>query len=199
MNSKIGGDQPTERRPAGESKNPKTLYPMEPDKPKTDNPSTKSSQPKKPIDLTKLKPGDAVSTIDAPQIGSRPFTVECTIQTKARDGILIAHGGTSVGYALHLKDGNVIFAIRNKNGVAQVEAALPSNPSPCTIVASIHTDGSLRLQVADQAAVTAKGSGLIPSQPKEDFCIGHDNGASVAEYSVTTTFHDIEKILVVVH
>ena len=199
MNSRIGGDQPTERRPPGECKNPQTLYPMEPDKPKTDNPSTKPSQPKKPIDLTKLKPGDAVSTIDAPQIGGRPFTVECTIPTKARDGILIAHGGTLVGYALHLKDGNVIFAIRNKSGVAQVEAALPSAPSSCTIVASIHTDGSLRLQVGDQAAVTAKGSGLIPSQPKEDFCVGHDNGASVVEYSVESTFLDVEKILIVVH
>ena len=199
MNSKIGGDQPTERRPAGESRNPKTLYPMEPDKPKADNPSTKLTQPKKPIDLTKLKPGDSVSAIDAPQIGGRPFTVECTIQTKARDGILIAHGGASLGYALHLKDGNVIFAVRNKSGVAQVDAALPSIPSPCTIIASIDNDGALRLQVAGRAAVTAKGSGLIPNQPKEDFCIGHDNGASVVEYSVKSTFQDVEKFQVVVH
>jgi hypothetical protein len=172
---------------------------MEPDKPKADAASTKSPQPKKPIDLTKLKPGNAVSTIDAPQIGGRPFTVECTIQTKARDGILVAHGGASVGYALHLKDGNVIFAIRNKSGVEQVETALPNNSIPCNIVATIHNDGSLRLQVADQAEVTAKGSGLIPNQPKEDFCIGHDNGVPVVEYSVTSTFQDVEKIRVVVH
>ncbi len=36
MNAEIGGDNPSSRRPAGIVENPKTLYPMEPDKPKVE-------------------------------------------------------------------------------------------------------------------------------------------------------------------
>jgi len=199
MNAEIGGEQPTERRPAGEVKAPKTLYPMEPDKSKAENASPKSSRSKMPVDLASLKPGDSLSAEDAPQIGSKSIALGCTIKTKARDGILMAHGGASVGYALHLNDGKVVFSIRNKIGVAQVESALPTNMiAAFPIIASIEKDGSLRLQVADQAVVTAKGIGLISNQPKEDFCIGHDNGFPVADYSVKNTFQDVGQVFVTV-
>lgn len=44
-------------------------------------------------------------------------------------------------------------------------------------------DGTLTLTVGDQKAVTAKAPGPIPRQPQEDFCVGLDNGQSVAMYS----------------
>jgi hypothetical protein len=51
------------------------------------------------------------------------------------------------------------------------------------ITASLGTDGTITLTVGDQAAVTGKAPGLIPRQPQEDFCLGHDNGQPVANYS----------------
>ncbi len=115
MNREIGGDQPTSRRPAGSVDNPKTLYPMEPDKPKVDD-ATKEASKSMAIP-NKLKLGDVLNSKAAPQVGDKPFTVSCTIATKQRDAILIAHGGSSNGYALHLRDGVVIFSVRNRSGV----------------------------------------------------------------------------------
>lgn len=185
MNHEIGGEQPTSRRPAGSVDNAKTLYPMEPDKPKSDGKTNVATKPL--VNPSKLKPGDVLISSVAPQVGDKPFTVSCTIATSQRDAILIAHGGTSNGYALHLKDGVVVFSVRNKSGVTNVQSPLLGN-APQRILASLTTDGMLQLQVADQKLVSAKASGLIPNQPKEDFCVGHDNGQPVTEYSVRENF-----------
>ena len=182
MNAEIGGDNPSSRRPAGDVDNPRTLYPMEADKPNTEAAGT--------ADLSKLKPGDVVASAKAPQIGGKPFTLSCLVATKKRDGILVAHGGASLGYALHLKNGNVVFTIRNKSGQTHVESALQNTSEPQRIVATLSKDGTLKLQVATQPSMEAKGSGLIASQPKEDFCVGHDNGIRVTNYSDKAIFED---------
>lgn len=183
MSSEIGGEQPTSRRPAGSVDNPTTLYPMEPDKPKADIATSSAAE------LSKLKLGDAINSESIVQIGERPFTLRCTIATTKRDGILIAHGGASNGYALHLRDGKVVFSVRNQSGVSNVEAIMSGEASQ-RLRASLTKEGMLELQVADQKTVSAKGKGLISNHPKEDFCVGHDNGQPVTEYSVRTKFQD---------
>src|SRR6185437_5527059 len=95
MNDEIGGQAPKARRPAGVVTNPKPLYPID------EAPRPKGNA--KPAELNKLKPGDAVGSASAPQIGKKPFTLTCRIETELRDTILVAHGGAALGYALHLK------------------------------------------------------------------------------------------------
>ena len=142
----------------------------------------------KPADLSQLKPGDAVPTESAPQIAGKPFTITCSVTTAQRDGIIVAHGGSAVGYALHLRDGFVVFTIHDKGGATQVESALSPSEEPRRIVASLAKDGTLKLQVGDQPAVTAPGPGLLSRQPQEDFCVGHDNGKPVTTYAANTLF-----------
>ena len=142
----------------------------------------------KPADLGQLKPGDSVSTDAAPQIAGKPFTISCTVTATPPEGILVAHGGTAVGYALHLRGGRVVFTIRDKGGECQVEAALPASGDPQRIVASLAAEGSLKLQIGDQPAVTAPGPGLLSRQPQEDFCLGHDNDRPLTTYATQAVF-----------
>jgi arylsulfatase A-like enzyme len=170
MDAEIGGKAPRARRPAGVVADPKPLYPIE------------EVVAKEPADLGKLKPGDAVASASAPQIGGKPFTLACKVETDLRDTIILAHGGNSAGYALHLKDGRVVFAVRTgRNAVTEV-ASQPIN-GPVTITVALAKDGTMTLNVGDQQAVSAKAPGLVPRQPQEDFCLGHDNGQPVANYS----------------
>ena len=46
----------------------------------------------------------------------------------------------------------------------------------------------MTLKVGDQAAITGKAAKLIARQPQEDFCLGHDNGKPVADYTGKSTF-----------
>jgi len=174
MNDEIGGQKPKSRRPAGVV-NPQPLYP-------TDE-APKSKDDAKPAALDKLKPGDAVPSAAAPQVGGKAFTLSCEIETDLRDTVIVAHGGASAGYALHLKEGRVVFSVRTgpKDAVTDVQ----SEPikGPVKITATVGWDGTLALAVGDQAVVKGKAPGPVPRHPAEDFCVGHDNGQPVANYS----------------
>jgi arylsulfatase A-like enzyme len=169
MNDEIGGKTPKARRPAGIVTNPKPLYPIE--------------ETPKAAALDRLKPGDAISSASAPQIGGRAFTLTCQIETPLRDTVIVAHGGAAAGYALHLKEARVVFSVRTGTKDAVTDVQSGPIKGPVRITAALARDGTMTLTVGDQAAVTGKAPGLVPRQPQEDFCLGHDNGQPVANYS----------------
>jgi arylsulfatase A-like enzyme len=184
MTTEIGGDEPKSRRPPGEAENPVTLYPTS-DKPKEGRtPKAKA----KPTDLSKLQPGDKLDADKAPQIAGTPFILNCELTTAQRDAILIAHGGASTGYALHLSGGKLIWAIRHGKTLTTAQTDYPADNQPHRITATLGKKGQLTLQLDQNAPVTATSPGLIRSQPKEDFCLGHDNKVPVATNTAKGTF-----------
>jgi arylsulfatase A-like enzyme len=208
MTTEIGGDEPKSRRPPGEVENPVTLYPTS-DKSK-ERRNAKQSTPLAPreasdapkasqtYDLSAMlrsapkahlaeQDGDlAHATLDAdkaPQIADTPFTLTCEVTTAQRDAILIAHGGASTGYALHLSGGKLIWVIRHGKTLTTAQTDYPADNQPHRITATLGKKGRLTLQLDQREPVIANGPGLIRSQPKEDFCLGHDNKVPVATYT----------------
>jgi len=155
-------------RPAGVVENPVTLYPTQPR-----NRAKKTSS--KPIDWSKIKAGDAFGSGSAPAIAGKPFAIDCTIEADAPSGIILAHGGSAVGYALYAKDGSIVFAVRHSFGEVQRVACPAVGGSPARIRAGLGPDGTLSLSLNDAETVTAKSRGLLANHPQEDFCLGHDN------------------------
>jgi arylsulfatase A-like enzyme len=193
MEAEIGGKSPTARRPAGEVKGAKTLYPTidyvpndtkkdDAKKPAAKKSAAKSVAPAKPASLAAAKAGDTIASAAAPQVGQRAFTVAVTVDTAQRDAVIVAQGGL-VGHALYLKGGRVAFAVRH--GADEVVEILSSAEvkGPFGVTASLAADGAMKLVVAGQEAVTGKAKGVLPRQPAEDFCVGHDNGKSVGTYA----------------
>jgi arylsulfatase A-like enzyme len=177
MNDEIGGAKPSARRPAGVVANPQPLYPMD------ELPKSKDSG--KPADLGKLKPGDAIASATAPQVVGQAFTLMCKVETDQRDTIIVAHGGTGAGYALHIKDGRAVFTVRTGKDDAFAEVRSDPIKGATAITAKLSDDGTMTLKVGEQAAVSGKARGVIPRQPAEEFCVGHDNGQPVADYAKT--------------
>lgn len=181
MSAELGGKEPKSRRPAGEVENPVTLYPTS-DAPRGKKNDTPKKAKGKPVALETLKPGDTLAPDRAPQIAGVPFTLSCEVTTAQRDAVLIAHGGASVGYALHLSGGKAVWSIRHAKTLTNLETDFPSDNQPHRITATLAKDGTMTVQVDDQSPATAAGPGLITNQPKEDFCIGHDNKIPVGSY-----------------
>lgn len=189
MSAEIGGRAPAARRPAGEVKGAKTLYPtvdyVPNDVKKTDaKAAAKKGATKaavKPVALAQAKSGDALASAAAPQVGQKAFTVAVTVETAQRDAVLLAQGGL-IGHALYLKGGRVAFAVRH--GADEVVEILSSAEvkGSFTVTASLAADGAMKLVVAGQDAVAGKAKGALPRQPAEDFCVGHDNGKPVGLY-----------------
>ncbi len=173
MGAAIGGNSPTERRPAGVVANPKTLYP-----------TAEADGTAKPVNLDRLKPGDAVPSAKAPQVANKGFTITCTVETKQSDTVVLAHGGLSAGYALHLKDGRIAFVVRTGVGASFTEiTAVTEFSGKDRVVATLGADNTMTLKVGDHPPVTGKANKLIGRQPQEDFCVGHDNGNPIAVYT----------------
>ena len=176
MSAEIGGKTPIARRPAGEVKGAKTLYPID------NAPSVaKKSADLKPTSLAQAKSGDTIAAASAPQVGQRAFTIAVTVGTAQRDAVIVAQGGL-IGHALYLKGGRVAFAVRH--GADEVVEILSTAEvkGSFTVTATLAADGVMKLSVAGQEAVTGKAKGVLPRQPAEDFCVGHDNGKPVGHY-----------------
>jgi hypothetical protein len=142
----------------------------------------------KPTDLSKLQPGDRLDAENAPQIADTPFTLTCELTTAQRDAILIAHGGASTGYALHLSGGKLMWTIRHGKTLITAQTDYPADNQPHRITATLGPKGQLTLQLDQNAPITATSPGLIRTQPKEDFCLGHDNKVPVATYTAKGKF-----------
>ena len=195
MAAEIGGKTPTARRPAGEVKGAKTLYPTadyvpndvkkeDAKKPAAKKGATKAAAKTpaaKPVALAQAKPGDTIASASAPQVGQKAFTVAVTVETAQRDAVILAQGGL-IGHALYLKGGRVAFAVR-LGADEVVEIVSPAEvKGTFAVTASLAADGAMKLVVAGQDAVAGKAKGTLPRQPAEDFCVGHDNGKPVGLY-----------------
>ncbi|MBE2284726.1 MAG: sulfatase-like hydrolase/transferase [Prosthecobacter sp.] len=187
MTAEIGGNAPKSRRPAGEVENPVTLYPSE-DGGRGKKRGEKKQTGASAVSLESLKPGDTLDAEKSPQIAEKPFTLTCELTTAQRDAILIAHGGASTGYALHLSGGKLIWAIRHGKTLTTAQTDYPADNQPHRITATLGQKGQLTLQLDQNALITATSQGLIRSQPKEDFCLGHDNKVLVASYTAKGKF-----------
>ena len=185
MSAEIGGKEPTARRPAGEVKGAKTLYPtadyVPNDVKKDDAKKTANKSAAKPVALAQAKSGDTIASASAPQVGQKAFTVSVTVETAQRDAVIVAQGGL-IGHALYLKGGRVAFAVRN-GADEVVEILSPAEvKGPFVVTASLAADGAMKLSVVGQDAVSGKAKGALPRQPAEDFCVGHDTAKAVGLY-----------------
>ena len=177
MSAEIGGEHPTHRRPPGEVAQASMLYPSSEAAPPGGNPSR----------LDTLKPGEALVGPASPRIAGKAFALACTVETSQRDAVILAQGGAVLGYALHLRAGRVVFAVRT-DSVTVTEVVAPEVAGPLVIEAALGGDGTLSLVVNGKPAVTARGPGLINSQPQEGLSLGRDEDRPVTRYTATEPF-----------
>lgn len=180
MAAEIGGKDPSARRPPGEVAEPKMLYPAEGGPRRDDSKKVGGGV----ASLDSLKVGDALSSEEAPQVGNAPFAIACAVETGMTDAVILAHGGSAAGYALHVRGGRFVFTVRTGGGDAVTEITAPESvEGPVRIVASLARDGSMSLSLNDRVVASGRSAGLIRRQPQEDFCLGLDNGKPVTSYS----------------
>lgn len=160
-------DMAENTRSAGLVENPVTLYPTVPRAPR------KPRKPK-PVAWDTLKVGDVVDPADAPKIAKKAFSLR--LNAEPGQGILLAHGGSAVGYSLYTKGDDLVFAVRTGSGdegITRVRRAKPAALSQ--ISAGLAKDGTIRLQVDKAAPVTAELVKQIDRHPQEALCVGHDD------------------------
>lgn len=160
-------------RPAGEVENPVMLYPAEE---RRRSKKVTKAPAGKPVNWGALKVGDVVAPASAPKISGQAISIRCTVSAAAPDGVLLAHGGSAVGYVIYLKDGELVFAVRT--GASEIKRVRTKVQLGRTMLvwADLSNKGSMMVStthVGEEEMI--HGVKLIDRHPQEDFCVGHDN------------------------
>ena len=181
MTADLGNGKPGPGvRPAGRVEKPALLIPGA-------EPRASKPKPGAPGTLEKLKLGDRRGGDAAPQIAGQPIAIVCQIEPKGAEGVIVAQGGSSVGYTLYLKGGRVVFAVRRSNDdIKRISAELPAGR--VAIEARLSREGRTTLSIGDKVAAEGNAGGAIDRQPMEDFCVGFDNRAPIDVYDGETRF-----------
>ena len=143
----------------------------------------------------KLKSGDRLLRSKAPAIAGRPFTVEAAFNAAdQKQGVIVAHGGSSLGYTLYLEDGKLVFVVRSAKRVYRV--ASPEVITGSHTVKARLGVGAMEL-IIDGSAVAKASAQLINSMPVDGLEIGADEGGSVGSYLSPNQFKgSIESVII---
>ena len=117
----------------------------------------------------------------------KPLAVEAWVKAEKPNGVIVARGGSRLGYALFLRDGKPCFAVRN-DGELESASAEQKVPDGWVHLAGVLTDKELQLFVDGKLAATAKSPGLIATDPNNPMEIGEDASSGVGDYSVPFSF-----------
>jgi arylsulfatase A-like enzyme len=176
MISDIGSGKPGPGvRPVGFVANPVTLYPTASRRSRAASPKT---QTVKVVDWKKVQTGEAFASQAVGDLANRAYALHVQVDSPKTDAMLVAHGGTVVGYCLYVRDGNIVFSVRHATDKIKRVTAEIGNEPQLTVVAEVNAT-AIRLSVNGNPAVETKLVGPLGRQPQEDFCLGHDNGNPV--------------------
>jgi hypothetical protein len=122
-----------------------------------------------------------------------PWTFEARVKARGADGVILAHGGESHGYAIYLRDRVPRVALRIDGQVYEVAGAEPISDGWTTIAGVIGRDLLLKLIVNGTPAAKPRRAGLISLNPNESLQIGTDTGTLVGSYAAARPFDGLLK------
>ena len=118
----------------------------------------------------------------APYVKGRSIQIQIELQKTKGDGVLIAHGGYTHGYAVYLKGGKLHFAVRRKGKLTRIvsKELLPSETS--LITAKYDQSGNLSLTSFKKEFARGKVDGAMLETPIDGLSVGYDRGDPVSNY-----------------
>jgi hypothetical protein len=118
----------------------------------------------------------------APQIANKSLTIACEVEPQSRDGVILAQGGNQQGYALWLRDGQLLFSVRINGRLTSIAAREMPAGGRFALTARLNRDGAMQLLVQGRVVAEGKAPGLIPTQPVDELSIGQDVRTAVGDY-----------------
>ncbi|MGE0760273.1 MAG: LamG domain-containing protein, partial [Pirellulaceae bacterium] len=127
----------------------------------------------------------SVATLDPTR---KDLTVEAWIMPETPNGVIVAHGGPSNGYALVLDNRRPSFVIRSNGELAVVLSPVPLAQGWNHLAGVLAKDGTLKVFVNGREAASARATNPIAALPKQALEIADDLAGSVGAYSFPTRF-----------
>jgi hypothetical protein len=114
-----------------------------------------------------------------PSVGG--WTVEAAFKAEKGDGVVLARGGATNGYCLHLQEGRPVFTVTSAGKATRVEAKQSVAGEWVEVTARITAGKELVLTVNGKEAARGKLNAFIRRDPNDAMQIGADLGSRVVE------------------
>ncbi len=121
-----------------------------------------------------------------PLVKGKPFVVSATIRNPRPHGVVVSHGGTRHGYALHFVEGRPAFSVRHDGKRTELIADKPIR-GRATVRATL-SEEVMSIAVDDQIVATQKSPGLLSAQPAIGLFVGLDFKDPVGNYEAPNAF-----------
>src|SRR5262249_1597056 len=121
-------------------------------------------------------------------IGGRAFHISAEIETMAKDGVIVAQGGTAEGFTLYMRDSKPHFAIRRGNKISYIAAKNAVGMKPMKIEGQLAADGAMTLSIDGKKVTDGKGPGLLNKTPVDGLQVGSDKKGAVGDYAAPFNF-----------
>ncbi|MFI5380508.1 MAG: arylsulfatase [Tepidisphaerales bacterium] len=155
-----------------------------PHKPQYGQP-TQVAADKKTFDL---RQGDDLSGEEAPQVAHRGITITVAVAQWSDAGVLLAQGGATAGYTLYVRDGKLVFGVREARRLTTISGDVPPKDKAATVTARLETGGVMILSVDGRELARGRAAGLLGRQPADGLQVGRDDNGAVGDYQSPFTF-----------
>ncbi len=122
---------------------------------------------------------------------NKPITVEAWVTTTKPNGVIVARGGPTSGFALHLKNGQPTFSVRTDFELSEITADKRIVGGWHHVVGVLTADKALRIYIDGQRVAQGAAKSLIDGDPAQPMEIGSDAGTAVGEYEAPNTLSGI--------
>ncbi len=128
-----------------------------------------------------LKQGDDLPRDVAPFVQDRGFELIADVTIQG-DGVIVAQGGVTHGWALYIQQGELRFAVTDGGKRSVVRSG--ANPiGDASITVSLDPSGDLTLCVDGQEVAHGELNGTLSTQPLDGLQVGQDTNGSVGAYT----------------
>jgi len=129
-----------------------------------------------------------VALTEGLRIVETPFTVEVILKAEGKEGVIVARGGATNGYALYLKEGVPTFAVNiaNKSHTATAKDSIVAEWK--TLTATLDEGGKMTLKVDGKVVAEAKAGRLLPRDPNDGLQIGADLASALNADAAKTKY-----------
>jgi hypothetical protein len=143
----------------------------------------------RPVDVAGGKAREFNGRTDYLDLDGRhcPSPAKTSVKVSARvkpskpDGVILAHGGESWGYCLHVLKGRYAFSTRVADALTTVTAPRRAPDGWARVTGVLGKKGEMQLLVDDKLVASGKAPGPIAQKPHDNLQLGADRGSAILE------------------
>lgn len=121
----------------------------------------------------------------------KPFTVEAWFTATKPNGVILARGGPTHGFALSLKQGKATFSVRADFKLSELSGKRRLIGGWHHLAGVLQEDKKMHLYVDGVQVASGEATSLLPADPAQGMEVGADAGTAVGDYQPPNTLTGI--------